>query len=328
MLKRRSQNKQRDFCEVAGSVDTSPVGVFKNVRPPRPSRLVLLLKLLGYDIRFGFAGNKSLFILTFVTFFILAFMFFNQVNNLLSHLSPVIISGEIVYIDPSLESPSFVDYLLSFFKGIEVYVPSLDRPFTLPVFWMALQVAVALLIVVYPSRDLYTYASQVITRAQSKWMWWISKCLWVVVTVLAFYAIGFAVAFVAGLISGGGIFERNVGIEYYLNGLNITNLKSSDFLFLFLLPVVVTLALSLLQMALSFIIKPVISFMALMSYHLISWVIFSPFLIADYSMIKRNGLFYSQGLTSELMLFVCVALTLVVILAGIPFFRRMSIYPK
>ena len=294
----------------------------------KPSRLSLLFKLLGYDIRFGFAGNKSLFIFALAVFFMLAFVFFNQTNHLPSRLIPVMVGGEIIHIDPSLENPSAVDYLLSFFQGIEVYVPSPEKPFSLPVFWMAIQIAVALLIVVYPSRDLYTYASQVITRGRSKWIWWLSKCLWVIVSVLAFYAIGFAIALVAGLISGGGIFGVSQGIQLVLNGLNIIGLSGSDLALLFLLPVLVTIALSLLQMALSFVVKPIISFTALMSYHLISWVAHSPFIIADYAMIKRNGAIYPAGLSSEVMLLVCGIVALATIVVGIPLFRRMNIYPR
>jgi len=287
-----------------------------------PSRTGLFFKLLGYDIRFGFGSNKVLFLISFMVFLVLALMFSSAASM------PSIGDGEGGFIDLTDEYASAVDYLLSFYKGIEVFNPAGSKTFDLPVFWLGIQVCVALLVSLYPSRDLYSYAPQVFVRTRNKWIWWLAKCFWIIITVLAFYTIGIIIALVAALIGGGSALEVNVLLNAFFNKLDVFGLEPLDFVFLLLLPAVVSIALSLVQMALSFIVKPVWSFIVIMSYHLVSWVVFSPFLISDYGMLARNGLFIRNGLASEFMLLVCCAVIVFVVIVGIPLFRRMNLYQK
>jgi len=282
----------------------------------------LFLKLLVYDIRVGFGANKALFVLAALVFSTLALIVHGQTGL------PYVVDPEGIKIPLTEEFPSSVDYLLFFFKGMRAINPASQEPFQLPVFWVAIQVSIALLVALYPVRDLYSYAPQNIVRAQSKLVWWLAKCFWAIATVLAFYGICLVVVLISGIASGGGVFEPNILLERFLNGLDVTRLSGADMAFMFLMPVVVSLALSLVQVLLSFVITPMMSFVALMSYHLISIIVFSPFFIADYPMILRNGALQPNGLSSVTMLLVGCGIAIAAIVIGIPLFKRKDLYPR
>ena len=292
------------------------------MRASRPQNMRLLYKLFMYDIRVGFDSNKVLFLLAAVVFITLFLIFYSDCNT------PYVIDENGEFYSLSSEKESAVDYLLFFFKGIKIYDLSSQRPFEIPILWLAIQISLALLVTAYPLRDLYSYAPQNIVRSQRKWIWWLAKCLWVILTVFAFYGICLLAALIGGIVGGGGVFGPNSAIQLYINNLDLAGVTGIELLLLMLVPVFVSVALSLVQVTLSLIIKPVFSFLVLMSYHLISTIVYSPFIIADYPMLLRNVLFEPDGLSSEAMILVSLCIAVIAIATGALIFKRTDIYPK
>jgi hypothetical protein len=52
------------------------------------------------------------------------------------------------------------------------------------------------------TEDLSSYGVNVLVRSQSRGFLWLSKCLWIITTVLAFYGIGVIVALAFGIVFG------------------------------------------------------------------------------------------------------------------------------
>jgi hypothetical protein len=156
-------------------------------------------------------------------------------------------------------------------------------------------------------------------------IWWLSKCVWVIATVLAFYGIGAVVAGGFSVLSGDFFSSPNEQSVLLISGLDISDLDSSTLLTVLMIPPLVSIALSLAQVSLSFIVGSLVSIIALLCYAITSVYYFTPVLIADYSMLLRNALFYPEGTQTMVAVTVSVIVAIVAILAGIFRITRIDI---
>jgi hypothetical protein len=269
----------------------------------------------------GFAHNIGKYLLAAATFVVLCLFFYAQVR----YLRIENLSGALV---PVPETPSIPDALIFIFKGIEVYVPSDSEPFKVPIFWMILQILLALLVATYPTNDLYNFATNTLLRAKSRSMWWLAKCAWTTLTVCTFYILCLLVVLVSSLLTGTASLMPNYLINLLINGTDTSLISYGSLVLALLVPLFVSIALSLVQVLLSFIIKPILSFIIIMAYLLVSTYFFSPLLVGDYSMFLRNALVNPSGLSSSLMIAISTAIAVVAILVGAIRLNRMSILGK
>lgn len=274
-------------------------------------------KLFLYDVIIGFGQNKWKFLLAGIAALILCFFFQS--------------SGKILFLGEIADSvsPMFADYLIFLELGMKVYVPSPENPFDIPVFWAIPQILIALLVSSYPTEDLNHYAVNVLCRVRSRKVWWNAKCAWTILTVIAFYGLYFAVAFLYAFIESGGIsWLPNEMLENTVNGLSFDSVSAQSLYLAFCVPVIASIALALCQMLLAFVFRPVFGFLVVMVYLVISVYYFSPFLIGDYSMLMRNGLIHPEGLGSLEMILICAGVSCVILLAGNIYFVRVDLIAK
>jgi hypothetical protein len=275
-------------------------------------------KLLLYDLRSGFAQNKAKYLIALLAFITLCALYRSQTQTIWIDDGTgglQLFSGE----------RSMSDYLIFMFEGIEVYVPSPNNPFIVPIFWMILQVLIALLVSVYPTNDLRTYALNVLTRVRSRRVWWVAKITWTILTVCSFYLLCLVVVAVFALATGDGSFLPVSAVSLYSSGIDALAMSPSELFGILLVPIFVSVALSVVQVSLSFVMKPALAFLAVMAYCVTSAYLFSPFLMGDYSMILRNGLVMSEGLNSLLMMAISVLVAVVFAVVGARYFLRKSI---
>ena len=88
--------------------------------------------------------------------------------------------------DGLIKSPSVTDIWFNIFEGIPIYIPNNNLPFQIPFVWLMIQILVAFLIFNYPTQDLCSYGTQILIHIRNRKMWWISKCIWNICTVLFF----------------------------------------------------------------------------------------------------------------------------------------------
>jgi hypothetical protein len=222
-------------------------------------------------------------------------------------------------------SPALVDYLIFIFRGMDIYVPAIGNSFRIPILWAVPQLLVALLVVSYPTEDLTGYATQVLPRVGGRNLWWAAKCLWVVACVVVFYLICLVVAVVFTWVFGGAWSEPNEAVELSMNEIATPAAGWGSVYWALVLCPLVSIAMSCVQMVLSFVLKPVVAFLAIVVYMVASVYFASPFVIADYSMILRNEAVYPSGLNTGLMAIVCVGVSLVAVVAGGVFFRSLDL---
>lgn len=122
-----------------------------------------LHKLILHDLRSGILQNYKSFIPVVVLFLSACFIVYR------------------VAITETFEEPGetarFFDYLWYAFHGMGEYDPLSGERFTLPVFWLTIQLYIAYLVSHYPLKDLLSYGQQMLLRSKSRRDWWFSKCV-------------------------------------------------------------------------------------------------------------------------------------------------------
>lgn len=186
-------------------------------------------------------------------------------------------------------TPSFLEYCLYLFKGMEPYDPESNEPFRVPYIWLFFHLYMAYLIGNYPQRDLSGVGAQILMRLQSRKIWWVSKCLWNLTSVLIYYFLIFSVVFLFSLCSGSLSVTTNAEIQNMLTGVNAAAFSRRSLIcYVFLLPILTSMAVSMFQMVLSFLIRPVFSFVCIVMLYIISAYYFW-FPYGNYTMLLRSA---------------------------------------
>lgn len=270
----------------------------------------VFVKYLSKDIVFGLASNRIKYFLSFLLFGYLSYDFYKFTTE---------------FIGVKIKTPTITDFWFCFFQGIVVYDPSSGLPFKIPFNWIIIQILMSLLVINYPICDLYTTGIQTLTRIKKRSYWWLSKCIWNFMTVLSMYSIAFLCACVFSSIFGdftmsftNELFELQTSEEFDL-------LRT---IVLYLLPVLTSMAISMVQMLISIIFKPIYGFIIIMCYIIISSYYCSPFFIGNYSMLLRNAIFDIGQIRSSTAIIINVLIIIASASIGLFHFRHVDIIKK
>ena len=273
-------------------------------------------RILIHDLSMGFSHNKPKYLLSILLFSLLCVMFFNGTQSL--QLS-----------DQIQSRASFMDCCISIFKGMDVYIPSSENIFQIPIEWLTIQVMVSLLILSYPTQDLYMYGTQILTRTNQKAMWWLSKCIWNIVTTICFYLVGIGTIFVFTVFYGEVSLVPTAKISELMNQLPIQSYDQSKLLIaVFILPLVTSIALSLMQMTMAFILTPIYSYLIIVCISVASAYFYTPVLIGNFSMLMRNEVIFSSGINSFWAMIICLSLIIISTVIGCFYFKNYDILKK
>lgn len=274
-------------------------------------------KIIKHDLTEGIRQNALKYILSFFLFSLLSMMFFSSV---ISMYTPS---------QQSLSHGSFMDCAIYIFRGMNVYIPSPESPFMIPITWLTIQVMAAFLIVSYPTQDLHSYGVQILTRTKTRGSWWISKCVWNIFTTILFYSIGFIVIMLFALIFGKLSLFPGLELNLIINEVDLQSIGLFELVIaVFLLPVLTTIAISLFQMTLSFILTPILSYLITVCVFVSSAYFCLPVFIGNFSMLLRNQLIYPQGSSSSTAIIINISIIVISIMTGYLYFKRYDILKK
>ncbi|MDC7301280.1 hypothetical protein [Agathobacter ruminis] len=156
---------------------------------------------------------------------------------------------------------SVVESILYIFQGNYPLAEITDvSQLEMPILWIALQLFIAYIIGSYPLYDLKHYGINMLIRTRSKRLWWMGKVLWVIATVLVIYLIGYVVTFVAVALMGGSIFGVRSDIQMFLKVDYSIYSSLGLMMFCFIIPVLASITLSLLQLFLIIVFNEAIAF--------------------------------------------------------------------
>lgn len=221
------------------------------------------------------------------------------------------------------------NYLLSAFAGMQPYNPSSDNPFEIPIYWFALQLYLAFVVGGYANRDLAGYGKNILIRARTRAGWWLSKCIWNVASVLVYYTILFLCAVLFAAATGSVSLLPNLQIAGEWLNVDCSAVSAQRAaLVLVLAPLFSSLAVCLLQMLLSFILRPVYSYMVIAILMISSAYCYTTVLPGNWSMLLRSDVFLVGGIPLESALILALLLAVASVLIGLFFFKQCDILEK
>lgn len=224
-------------------------------------------------------------------------------------------------------SGTMIDYYMFSLKGLEVYKITKESTFQIPVYWFCYHLILAYIIGYYAEKDFTEYGKNSILATKTRIGWWMAKCIWCVVSVLLYYLMGFlGTAFYTFLADGKLSFVVTKELMKGF-GQGLIYLSNTEILVLVLvLPCLISIAVSLLQMLLSIRIGSVASFAGVCIMYVMSVYYTSPFLLGNYTMWRRNHTVgVGSGVYTTIGLFISLIIIVVVMLAGVIYIDRKDI---
>jgi len=274
----------------------------------------IIRKLLKYDISWGILDKWKKYLAMLILSFIMTLVFIK--------------TCEFEYIHKTINSmPGFLDYLMNLFRGMKKFIPDGKTQFDIPVEWMAVHLLIAFLIGNYIIDDLEKCGINIITRVRSRNKWIISKIIWNVLVVLAFYLVVYIGTIISALIKTEKLqltLTQSVCSENF-ELYNVDVGQAKYLLAIIFLPILSSLAISQMQMFLSLVVKPTIGFLIVASILILSAYSMTPYLIANLSMVQRSEIFMKDGIGILTAIFMNIIIFTISIAGSIIYFNKKNI---
>ncbi len=228
-------------------------------------------------------------------------------------------------------SRSLGDLALYIFGGMKKFIPTPGAVFPFPTVWLLVMALACFSSLWYPLEDLYGFGKTLLTACQSRKRWYLAKAMWCGVTVSLYFALGWVVLLL-GCLAMGGKFTWTIS-PYMMELMEITDVASTVeewrlTLQLTLLPWLVAVTLSQLQLCLSLWMQPVLGWVVSIVVLLSSAYYASPFLLGNYAMALRDQQVLSDGVIWQVGVLYCMGLLLLCVLAGLISFQHTDILGK
>lgn len=213
---------------------------------------------------------------------------------------------------------TFLDYVMYAMYGMPVYVFDPKDFFEMPMYWFIFQMGIAYFTAYYAASDFKQNGKVLFVVAKTRGSWWISKCLWCILLVLLYYVSVYA----------------GIGISAWANdaemSLKITNEATLSwygqmaadsslvhiYMAVFILPITATIAISLIQMFLSFIISSVVSFAGVCGMYILSAYYTTCFLPGNFTIWIRSRYMDEMGVSPKYGILILIIMFLFSIIAG------------
>ena len=227
-------------------------------------------------------------------------------------------------------SISVMDFILYNLRGMKLYSPNMDGQYLLPAVWMFNQVMIALIVGYYPVRDLNGYGKNTLLRTQSRSRWLLSKLVWIVCMVIAYYIVIYSASFIFALFTGNSLsFMPGEYITRLFYDIDLQDIYVENFvIFIITMPMLTSIVATIVQVMMSYIISPFISFLAIIVVMLSSTYISNPALIGNASMVIRSRFATPVGFTVEETVLYLAIYLIAALIIGFVYFGNKDILNK
>jgi len=162
---------------------------------------------------------------------------------------------------------------------------------------MSIQFLCGLVTLDYIQYDQNGIGKAIILRTKSKLAWWLSKCLSMICLVIGVYTLLFVVSAVVALINYRLSGELHMDLLSMVLELNNTYIvEDGMIIYIFTVPILVSIGITLFQAAISQYLSPVIGLAVVLSIDAMSVFSNSVLLWGNWSMILRSSLCLQDGL--------------------------------
>lgn len=225
---------------------------------------------------------------------------------------------------------SICDSLLYLTGGIlPISFASLSDSFQFPIRWLFPHMLILFFTLSYARNDLTHGGTQVLTRTHNRVSWWLSKCIWNAMTVFSCFAIEFLVWIFLMFLSSKTNFSslNKILFEGIFNAsLSEQGVFAWEYICIFcLLPMMVCVSISLIQMTLTLYMKPVFAYIIAITYYIAGIYYVTPLFLPNYAMSVRSSLIGLYNFSLDTGLFLCVAVGILAVSVGSVRLRRMDL---
>lgn len=267
-------------------------------------------KIIIEDIKRAFYNNKFRFIIAFLIITALVLTFTNYCNAIYSTTTKY---GKL----------NFMDYIFCLLRGIEPVASERMKETQIPYVWIAIQFVCGFVTLDYIHNDKNGIGRDILIRSKSRFQWWISKCICNVVMVIGIYVIIVAVSAMAAGMNyqvAGGI---HIDLVKAICELRNTYTSSSEMvIYILCMPLLFSICISFVQMAMTEFMGPVISLVIILSVDIISVFTNSKWLWGNWSMITRSNLCIDNGISVTWAVIASLSIaTVAIIVGGYRFYR-------
>ena len=274
------------------------------------------IKLFWFDIRNGLLRNPMLFAAPVVIALAACMDLTNRVSAWNDHSCFTVETNG-----------SFADHMMYVYGGMDR--PEPGNLFIFPVRWAVVFLVLPFITLNYPYKDIQGLGQQILTRTGGRIVWWLSKCLWNILSVLVYHGFIFGTTALFSIVMKCSVpGEINKDLQYIAFHISISSFMSDDApwpLTILVIPVLVSLCINLLQMTLALFMKPIFSFLAIAFLMVSSAYFLSPYLIGNYAMSIRYDMVVKGGVSTDAGIVISLALIIISIGVGMIRFHQYDI---
>ena len=267
--------------------------------------------LLKHDIRCGILRKRYLFLpLIFFPSYILCYILCRNIDG----------------------AESWIDYMMYSFCGIEqvTLMDSIVR-FRIPIMWLVVMCGALYYNLDYINDDLTHAGQQVLVRCGSRTAWFISKCVWNVLSCIVYMLCAQVVAVLFSF-SASGVISSYSTPEFISAVFGLFSEQVLDvwhsFLVAFICPVFTIIALTMLQMILSIMANCIISFVVCLSILTAAVYVPSPWVLGNGAMIIRSSVFADNGINPYQSIAASIFTTILCMIIGAIYFKHMDVFDR
>lgn len=227
---------------------------------------------------------------------------------------------------------SVVDNFFYMFRGMKEYIFTGRDAFEISDAYLIMNIILAILIGIYPVKDSKGVGRLYMVKGKNRSLWWLSKCVWNVLTVVFFY-----ISIYVGILAGTIIYELISHSDVWHYTLNIDmvrlicnySVEGTDthilLLYIIFMPVAASIVLSYIQMLISFLAGQITGYIIVIIAACMSAYYMSPFAIGNGMMALRYVLLNPDGVKMSHVILISIVISFFVIFVGNIYFKKKDI---
>lgn len=232
------------------------------------------------------------------------------------------------WISGASSTGTWMDMMFYIFKGQN----PLGRlyEFSMPIVWLLVIGTSLLLSLDYYLYDLTLTGQQIIVRCENRRMWFLSKCIWNILSTLLYFLLTGATSLLfILLLKGKASIDITPEIQQIILGNELAGISSGQAVLLgIVLPYLTLAALNILQMTLCIFVKPVISFLCSAGILVLSVYVSNGFILGNGAMTIRTAVESSSGVDPAAAIILAIAVISLCVFVGTMVFKKVDIFPS
>lgn len=159
--------------------------------------------------------------------------------------------------------PNLSNYIIGIFGGMKVFEgtgPS--SRFEMPTIWLLFFLYLTFLVGYYPYKDMDSFGRLIMLKQKGRVKWWINKCVWNFATVIVYFTMTYMTMLVYAIANNRTGLTPNSRVVEKMYGINLENVDITPAMVIQLcviLPLIISIGMSIMQMFLGLFIRPVYS---------------------------------------------------------------------